>query len=68
LGEDAENYLIRITSATSGIREFFVEAPSFEYLSSEISSDAASAPFEIEVAQVSSQFGPGPVKRIVFDG
>jgi len=68
LGEDTELYLVRVLKNGSVVREVETTTPSFVYSPTDMSNDAISAPFDFEVAQVSSQFGPGPFKRIVFNG
>lgn len=68
LGEDREAYLLRIRDGSQVIREVGLNGSDYVYSDTQMQSDGLSAPFDIEVAQVSSQFGPGPFKRIVFNG
>ncbi len=68
LGEDSENYIVRIVQNGDVIREAETTAPSFLYTSEMQLSDSISDPYDFEVAQVSVQFGPGPFRRITVNG
>ncbi len=68
LGEDSEMYVVRIRKDDTVVRQETVQTPSFVYSSADQQQDSLIAPFQFEVAQVSAQFGPGPFKRISFDG
>ena len=65
LGEDVESYILRIRD-TDGVlqREASVGVPAFSYSDTMRASDGVTAPYTIEVAQVSARFGPGPFARI----
>ena len=65
LGEEVERYLLRVRDG-GGImrREVTLSAPAFTYSDAMRTSDGGSAPYSIEVAQVSARFGPGPFARI----
>jgi len=68
LGEDNEAYLVRIRANNTTVRQELVTAPTYDYVFADRQEDALTTPFQFEVAQVSAQFGPGPFKRISFDG
>jgi hypothetical protein len=67
LGEASESYLLRITDAAGLRREATVSGPAFTYSSAMRAVDGTTAPFTIEVAQMSDRFGPGPFARIEID-
>lgn len=67
LGETSEAYLLRIMQGTVVLREALVDTPSFTYSASQAASDGAVVPYEVEVAQISDLFGPGPFTRITVD-
>ena len=67
LGESFERYLVRIVEGGSQKREVIVPQPSWTYSASAQAADGVTAPFEIHVAQLSTAFGPGPFRRIIFD-
>ncbi len=68
LGEARELYHVRIMSAGSVMREFMPQRPEAVYPLADQVADDAPAVLEIEVAQVSESFGPGPYERYSFDG
>ena len=68
LGEESESYRVRVVQGGSILREETVAAPSFVYTAAARSSDGVSGSYELDVAQVSAQFGPGPFRRIVING
>ena len=68
LGESRELYHLRISSGGSLLREFVPQSPEAVYLAADQAADAAPSGVEIEVAQVSDLFGPGPYERYSFDG
>jgi hypothetical protein len=67
LGEESEGYLVRILKDNALVRETNVTAPAYVYSSADRAVDAVSGDFEIAVAQVSAQFGPGPFRRILIN-
>ena len=67
LGEDIEAYLIRVSDADGLKREVTVSTPNWTYSTAERTSDGTTPPFDIQVAQVSGRFGPGPFTRIMID-
>ena len=64
LAETREAYQIRLAS---GVRSVQTTAPIFTYSLAEQLSDGLTAPFDMEVAQISDRFGAGPFARITFD-
>lgn len=65
LGEDVERYVLRIRDAGGVLqREVTTGAPVYAYSDAMRAADGVSAPYTIEVAQVSARFGPGPFARI----
>ena len=68
LGEAREAYHVRVIGAGETVlREETVEAPSWSYSAATQTADGAVAPFSVEVAQLSDQYGPGPYTRIEID-
>jgi hypothetical protein len=67
LGEAVESYLLRASDAGGVKREVTLGAPAFTYTGAMQASDGITAPFTIEVAQLSDRFGPGPFARIEID-
>ncbi|UWR24931.1 glycoside hydrolase TIM-barrel-like domain-containing protein [Sulfitobacter sp. S223] len=68
LGEEGESYLLRIVKEENILREVVVQAPVFEYSAAAQAADEVQAPFAIEVAQVSSAYGPGLFSRTEITG
>ncbi len=64
LGEESEQYLLRILQGGTVLREEIVAHPSWIYGASEQTSDGISGDFEIAVAQVSARFGAGIFARL----
>ena len=64
LGETDERYAIRILQGATLIRETTTTAPAWTYSAALQSSDGLSAPFTVEVAQISERFGPGSPARL----
>ena len=68
LGEDAEAYVVRVSSGGAVLRELTVGTPRAIYSAAEQAEDGVAAPIVFEVAQISVRFGPGPFERIEFHG
>lgn len=64
LAEAQEAYLLRVTKGGVILRETTTIAPEWSYTAAQMTSDGATAPFTIEVAQLSDSFGPGLFTRI----
>jgi hypothetical protein len=67
LGEAIELYLVRIYQGASLLREVMVPLASLTYSASMQTTDGVSTPFDVHVAQISDQYGPGPFARITID-
>jgi hypothetical protein len=63
LGEDLEEYRVRVLSNGDVLREVTVSMSQWIYTDAMQIEDSGSGPLEFEVAQVSSRFGPGPAAR-----
>jgi len=66
LGEEREQYLVRILRGDSILREETVEAAEFVYVLADQAADAGPAT-AVAVAQISARFGPGPFERRLFN-
>lgn len=64
LGEASEGYLLRVLQGGAMHREVVVGTSSWRYSDALRAADGVTAPFNIEVAQISEIFGPGPFTRI----
>ncbi|MDZ4393021.1 baseplate multidomain protein megatron [Cypionkella sp.] len=60
LGEDTEQYTLRISQGATLLREATTTAPGFSYTSTMQTADGASGTVTIAVAQVSQRYGNGP--------
>ncbi|WP_432449819.1 baseplate multidomain protein megatron [Aliiroseovarius marinus] len=67
LGEASEKYLLRILQTGSLRRELEVTSPAWSYDASLRSADGISGPYQVEVAQISDRFGPGPAQSLTVD-
>ncbi len=67
LGEDVEAYQVRIIKDGSILREVTTTAPHWSYPAALSALDGAVSPFEVQVAQISQSFGPGPFARKIID-
>jgi len=67
LGEAQELYRIRVIAGSTVVREDFVSNPSWTYTQADQTTDAISAPFDIDIAQISDSYGAGLSKRIRVD-
>jgi hypothetical protein len=68
LGEASERYRVRIVKGGTALAMYDTVIPGFDYAASMQVADGASGTFDIEVAQVSERFGPGPFTRITING
>lgn len=64
LGEDREEYLVRVVQQDAVIRQTSTTSPVWTYSAADQAADALSGLYEIQVAQVSARFGPGRFARI----
>ncbi len=65
LGEDREAYLVRVRLGGAVVREATVASSAWVYPAAQRAADGTGAGFDLEVAQVSDRFGPGPFARVV---
>lgn len=65
LGETAEHYLLRILHNSQIIRDVWTTSPSFTYGAAARLADGVTGPYEVQVAQVSETWGPGPFRKLV---
>ncbi|WP_101068950.1 baseplate multidomain protein megatron [Roseovarius salinarum] len=66
LGEEREEYRVRVVNNGAVVREETVHAPTWTYAAADRVDDGLGGLFDIEVAQVSARFGPGAVARITL--
>jgi len=59
LGEEREEYRVKVRQNGVTVREEFVDQPVWTYTSGQISSEVGATPFSVEVAQISDRYGPG---------
>jgi hypothetical protein len=59
LGEEIEQYLVRVWVGGEVAREVTVSDRQFDYSSTQISADGAGIGYDIEVCQMSQSYGPG---------
>lgn len=59
LGEEKEEYVVRVVQSDAVIREVTVAAPTWTYSAAAQAADALSGLYELQVAQLSARFGPG---------
>ncbi|MEM6825123.1 MAG: glycoside hydrolase/phage tail family protein [Pseudomonadota bacterium] len=67
LGEERERYVLRLLVGTVLVRAVTTEAPQWTYGAAEKAADGVSGPVDVEIAQLSDRFGPGPLGRITFN-
>jgi hypothetical protein len=68
LGEERELYRVQVWAGGVLLREEEVAAPTWSYPVALQTADGVTAPFEIDVAQISDRFGAGPSRRITING
>ncbi|KUJ80756.1 host specificity protein [Ruegeria marisrubri] len=64
LGEESETYLLRVRQGGSILREVALAAPNWTYAASAQAADGIVGAYEVEVAQVSAAYGPGPFASV----
>lgn len=64
LGEQSEQYLVRITTNGTLRREEILTAPVFAYPAGQRATDGVTGDYRVEVAQISTVFGSGPMAGI----
>jgi hypothetical protein len=68
LGETAEAYQVRVWSGAALVRQEFVGVPVWTYSAAQRAGDGIGLVYDVEVAQISDRFGPGPFTRITIHG
>ncbi|MEM9708434.1 MAG: glycoside hydrolase TIM-barrel-like domain-containing protein [Pseudomonadota bacterium] len=68
LGETFESYVLRLVVGGDVVRDTTVSTAAFEYTAADYVEDGSPNQFDIEVAQISDRFGPGPFTRITVNG
>ncbi len=64
LGEEAERYILRVFQASVLRAEHILSEQHFTYTQLMRTADLQPGPYRLEVAQISSQFGPGPFRGL----
>ena len=67
LGEESEAYLLRIVQASAIKAEYTVFSPTFVYSTSMRATDGIIGFYEVQVAQLSVLFGPGPFRPLTVN-
>lgn len=60
LGEETEQYFVRVIVSGNRVREETVDTPTWRYTAANRASDGAVGGYSVEVRQVSARFGEGP--------
>ncbi|MEO1276692.1 MAG: hypothetical protein AAFV96_15370, partial [Pseudomonadota bacterium] len=68
LGETREAYVVRVLSNSAVLREVEVTETVFDYTDAMAAADGATAPFDMDVAQLSETWGPGLRRSVRIDG
>ncbi len=68
LGEEVEQYVLRVMQGATVLREVSVSAPHWHYGAPDKAADGLSGAFEVHVAQVSARFGAGVFARLHVPG
>lgn len=66
LGEEAESYQLRVTTAAGMRREVTLSSPRWSYDAALQAADAISGPVTFSVAQLSQRFGAGPFRALTL--
>ncbi len=67
LGEDSEQYHLRIWDGAHLLREVDATVPAWAYNANDIATDGGTGTLSVEVAQVSTRFGIGPYNRMMIN-
>ncbi len=65
LGEEAEQYLVRVSQNGQLIRETSTNVPSWHYAYALRMADGVTGPVLLSVAQSSASYGVGPARHLV---
>lgn len=64
VGEESERYILRVRAGNSIAREETLTDTGWNYSQAERASDGVFGLYTVEVAQISSRFGPGPFRSV----
>ena len=64
LGEEQEQYVVRVMQSSAVIRETLTSSPVWTYTAADRAADALTGSYEVQVAQVSGLFGAGAFGRL----
>ncbi len=64
LGEESETYMVRVRSGGGLVREEVTTTSAWIYSAAMKAADGLGGAYDIEVAQVSASYGPGPAARL----
>jgi hypothetical protein len=67
LGEEIEAYQVRIIQGEAVLAEYSVSVSTFSYTPAMQAQDGVVGPYQVAVAQLSMQFGPGPFRSVEVD-
>lgn len=68
LGEEREEYLLRVRQGGSVLREVMLGSADWTYTSAQQAADGAAPGDTVEIAQVSARYGPGPFASTALPG
>ena len=68
LGEAVEAYAVRVWAGNLLVRQDVVGVPTWTYTATQRAGDGIGLVYDVEVAQISDRFGPGPFTRITIHG
>lgn len=68
LGEASELYLVQVVDNAVVQREETISSTAWSYSAAMQAADGVTAPFQIQVAQISERYGAGPFRRIEING
>jgi hypothetical protein len=67
LGEEREEYLLRVRVGEAVVRDVQVAMPQWTYSYAQQLADGATGGCVVEVSQISAQFGPGATARYLVE-
>ncbi|MCZ4354191.1 glycoside hydrolase TIM-barrel-like domain-containing protein [Roseovarius aestuarii] len=68
LGEESEQYILRILEDNAIRREEVLNTPTFDYTTAHKADDSIAGPYSIEVAQISAKYGAGMFTQLDVPG
>lgn len=66
LGEETEQYMVRVIQSGAVRRQETTQTANWSYALADATAEVANAPFRIEVAQVSARYGTGPFTNLTW--